>query len=229
MAHSPYLARLAASLPGGASVLHCGAGGVAYLVRPGCVEPLDPTRGPRGPELLPFIDPGHFTRYLIGAADTSDTKPSNATFKLGMVAAHRGFTPHAHGAEHFVFSTGYAACALFDGVRDAVVHVRMAPGSLLHIPAMMPHSFSNRSSVPLLLLVANTGMGIDHEDYAITAAQLVARREAGAAQPDDLALAAALRRLEAALPARHEQPRLSWRERLARRLRAAAERLEHQP
>jgi uncharacterized RmlC-like cupin family protein len=224
MASSPYLDRLASTLPSGAVVLHCGAHGIAYLVRSGCVEALDPTRGPRRVDLLPFIDPGHFTRYLIGAADTSDENPSNATFKLGIVAAHRGFTPHAHGAEHFVFSTGYAACALYDAARDVVAHLRLAPGSLLHIPAMMPHSFSNRAVAPLLLLVANTGMGVDHEDYAITAAQLDAR--AAAARPADQALAAALRRLEAALPGPHEQPRLSWRERLGHRLRAVAERLE---
>ncbi|NJN16975.1 MAG: cupin domain-containing protein [Oscillochloris sp.] len=226
MPRSDYLAALAATLPAGAEALHCGADGIAYLIQPGCVEPIDPTRRPPQSDLLPFIDAGHFTRYLIGAADSSDTNPSNATYKLGVVAAHRGFTPHAHGAEHFVLSTGYAACGLYDAQRDAVVNVRLTPGTLLHIPALMPHSFNNRSAEPLLLMVANTGMGIDHEDYAITAAQAAERAVSGVTNLDYPSMATALRRLERELPVLNAQHRMGWREQLARRLRAVAERLE---
>lgn len=184
MPTSPYLREIAAELPAGAELLHCGADGVATLVRQGQIQRLDPTRraGDRA-DFLRFIDQGHFTRYFVGAADTSDANPANATYKLGVVAAHRGFTPHAHGAEHFVFSTGYAACGLYDAQYDRVTTLRLLPGTMLHIPALMPHTFQNRAGSPLLLLVANTGMGVDHEDYAITAAQAEQRAQALAAGP----------------------------------------------
>lgn len=185
MTHTPaYFHQIAAALPEGAELLHCGADGVATLVRQGQVERLDPTRrAVDRATFLRFIDQGHFTRYFVGAADTSDANPANATYKLGVVAAHRGFTPHAHGAEHFVLSTGYAACGLYDAQRDRVTTVRLLPGTMLHIPALMPHTFQNRAGSPLLLLVSNTGMGVDHEDYAITADQAEQRARRQAAAP----------------------------------------------
>jgi hypothetical protein len=138
-----------------------------------------------------------------------------------------------------VFSTGYAACTLYDAERDQVTSVRLVPGALLHIPALMPHSFQNRAPSPLLLLITNTGMGIDHEDYAITAAQADARahdhsehshdhgEHSDPTQPIDYAhLAGVLRRLECALPQLAHHHRLSLRERLAARLRILATRLE---
>ncbi len=240
-----YLEELQHTLPDGAEVLLTDVDGVAQLVRRGGVARLHPAQGD---DFLPFIDAGHFTRYLVGAADTSDLNPSNATYKLGVVAAHRGFTPHAHGAEHFVFSTGYAACGLYDAQRDQVASVRLVPGALLHIPALMPHTFHNRAQTPLLLLVTNTGMGIDHADYAITAAQAEERAQAvhgvhihahadhghdvahahtHAEEPLDYAqLAGVLRRLERELPSLAGHHRIGLRERLAARLRIIARRLE---
>ena len=67
--------------------------------------------------LLPFIDPGQAARYFIGDAQTSPERPSNATYKLGLVRPHSAFTPHAHGGEHFVLSLGYAAWGLYDADR----------------------------------------------------------------------------------------------------------------
>lgn len=231
-----YLEELQQTLPAGAEVLLTTASGVAQVVRQDGIAHLNPAQDAG---FLPFIDSGHFTRYLVGAADTSDRNPSNATYKLGVVAAHRGFTPHAHGAEHFVFSTGYAACGLYDAQRDLVASVRLVPGALLHIPALMPHTFNNRAQTPLLLLVNNTGMGIDHEDYAITAAQAEARAHAHGdpvqahhdhIEPsqsiDYVHLAGVLRRLERELPLLAGHHRLSLRERLAMRLRMLATRLE---
>jgi hypothetical protein len=101
---------------------------------------------------------------------------------------------------------------------------------LIRIPEMMPHSFANRGTDPLTILAANTGYGIDHEDYAITAGE-AERRAAGAtptagqvavaATTDYRALAAALRDIE-----RHQQDRgiatTTVRERLAARLRRVA-------
>jgi uncharacterized RmlC-like cupin family protein len=221
-------------LPAGASILVTDSDGSLLTIRRHYVQPLDPERDN---DLLPFIDQGHVARYLIGSAATSDHNPTNTTYKLGVVAAHRGFTPHAHGAEHFVFSTVYAACGLYDAERDDIVTVTLTPGMMLHIPAMMPHTFNNRAGKPLLLLIANTGMGLDHEDYAITAAQAEARARHAHdnhhhhhnhhEQSVDFAqLAAVLRRMEQTLPQMQAHHRLNWRERLAMRLRWLATQLE---
>jgi mannose-6-phosphate isomerase-like protein (cupin superfamily) len=166
---------------------------------------------------LNFIDEGQRARYLIGDAQTSPHRPSNATVKIGVVRPHSAFTPHAHGGEHFVLSLGYAACAVYD---TGQVTIRLTPGQLIRIPAMMPHSFANRGGKPLLILAANTGYGLDHEDYAITAAAAEAR--AGTGREMSPARAKALRALETGPAAGG----LTWSERLAATLRAAASRLE---
>src|ERR1700754_3309515 len=121
--------------------------------------------GPRAPApaLLPSTEAGQSARYFIGDAKTSPERPSNATFKLGLVAPHSAFTPHAHGGEHFVLSLGHASCALHDAGR--VTTLALAPATMVRIPAMMPHAFGNRAGSPLVILAANTGYGIDHEDY----------------------------------------------------------------
>lgn len=165
-----------------------------------------------GDEFLRFIDDGQFARYFVGNAKTSPENPSNATYKLGMVAPHTGFTPHAHGGEHFVLSLGYAECALYDSEEARPVSVRLRPGEMIRIPELMPHSFANRAGRPLLILAANTGFGIDHEDYAITAEE--------ASRRGDEDLAARLRELTAAPGA------TTWPERLAGTLRRIAARLE---
>jgi hypothetical protein len=170
-------------------------------------------------DLLPFIDPGQGARYFIGDAATSPLRPSNATYKLGVVRPHSAFTPHAHGGEHFVLSLGYAACGLYDTATDATLQVRLGPGTLIRIPALLPHSFANRAGTPLLILAANSGYGIDHEDYAITAD--AAENRTGP-DLDFPALAMALRALENA----PGPGRLTWRERAGHRLRRLAAGLE---
>jgi hypothetical protein len=81
---------------------------------------------------------------------------------------------------------------------------------LIRIPELMPHPFANRATAPLLILAANTGFGIDHEDYAITADEAERRGDTG--------LSASLRQLE-----RTRRPGVTnWRERLATRLRGLA-------
>lgn len=167
-----YLHYLQRVLPTGAEVYLLDPHGTIHCITRGDVRSLRPHTNVNDRQaFLRFIDDGQFTRYLIGDAATSEQHPSNATYKLGSVQAHSAFTPHAHGAEHFVLSQGYASCGLYDWTQQRVVHVRLFPGALLRIPAMMPHSFNNRADDPLLLVIANTGMGIDHEAYAITAAQ----------------------------------------------------------
>lgn len=201
-----------AKLPPGVEVYSFPADGVAIRrTRTGVAEPDG---------FLPFIDAGQQARYFIGDAATSPERPCNATYKLGVVNPHSAFTPHSHGGEHFVLSLGYASCGLFDLGTESTVRVALTPGTLVRIPAMMPHSFANRAGNPLLILAANSGYGIDHEDYAITAAVAEARAdEPGADFP---ALAKALRALEAA----NDPGRMTRRERIANRLRRAAHRLE---
>jgi hypothetical protein len=207
----------AASLPPGVEIYSFPAEGVAIRrTRTGVDEPDG---------FLPFIDTGQRARYFIGDAATSPERPSNATFKLGEVRPHSAFIPHAHGGEHFVLSLGYASCGLYDVGAERTVRVTLTPGTLIRIPALMPHSFGNRAGGPLLILAANTGFGIDHEDYAITAPDAEARgSEAGVEAPygDFPRLAKALRALESA----NDPGTMTLRERIANRLRRAAYRLE---
>ncbi|MFJ8663328.1 cupin domain-containing protein [Streptomyces sp. NPDC093795] len=230
-------------LPGGVELYHLRPdGGILLADREGHRE-LGPER-----EFLRFIDDGQFAHYLVGDAATSPERPSNATVKLGVVGPRSAFTPHAHGGEHFVLSLGHAACGLYDEARARVVDVPLVPGMLIRIPEMMPHSFANRADVPLTILAANTGYGIDHEDYAITAAEAERRAEvsvagpggrtapaagaltvpmalAGGARTDHRALAAALRDIERAQRV-HGIAATTVRERLAARLRRMAAALE---
>jgi hypothetical protein len=207
------------ALPAGVEVYALATGGTALLTsRTGRGDLLDPDA------LLPFIDRGQHARYLIGDALTSPERPSNATYKLGLMRGHSAFTPHAHGGEHFVLSLGYAACGLYDEDRQEAVTVRLTPGVMIRIPALLPHSFANRGAGRLLILAANTGFGIDHEDYAITAeeAERRAAAEPGSDALDYPALAKALRAVgEAPSPGV-----MSWRERAAQAARRLAERLE---
>ncbi|MFF5227815.1 cupin domain-containing protein [Dactylosporangium sp. NPDC000521] len=209
-----------AGLPAGVEVYALTADGTALLTsRTGRGDLLDPA------ELLPFIDSGQHARYLIGDALTSPERPSNATYKLGLMRGHSAFTPHAHGGEHFVLSLGYAACGLYDDERQEAVTVRLTPGVMLRIPALLPHSFINRGDGRLLILAANTGFGIDHDDYAITAEEAERRAAAEPPQHGDLdypALAKALRAVgEAPSPGG-----MTLRERAARAARRLAVRLE---
>ncbi|MEV4561942.1 cupin domain-containing protein [Kitasatospora sp. NPDC049285] len=206
------LARLAAELPDGAELYRLRPDGrVLRADREGARE-----LGPQDPdaELLRFIDDRQYAHYLVGDARTSPERPSNATYKLGLVAPHSAFTPHAHGGEHLVLALGPAACGLYDEQRRRVVQVALAPGTLIRIPELMPHSFANRGGDRLAILAANTGYGIDHEDYAITAA--------AAEHRGDHELAAALREVTA----RQRPGTVTARERLANRLHRLATALE---
>lgn len=215
-------------LPYGVRIYRLRADGSVVLADRDGARDLGPER-----DLLRFIDDGQFAHYLVGDAATSPERPSNATVKLGIVGPRSAFTPHAHGGEHFVLSLGYAACGLYDGERGRVTEVPLTPGELIRIPEMMPHSFANRDTAPLTILAANTGYGIDHEDYAITAAEAEARAagaRGGAASPardatDYRGLAAALRDIERVQRVRGPGV-TTVRERLAARLHQIAQGLE---
>ncbi|MBB5939727.1 cupin domain-containing protein [Streptomyces zagrosensis] len=227
-----HLRKLAARLPDGVELYALRPdGGIAFADRGGARE-LGPER-----DFLRFIDDGQFAHYLVGDAGTSPERPSNATVKLGVVGPRSAFTPHAHGGEHFVLSLGHAACGLYDAERSEVSQVPLVPGVMIRIPEMMPHSFSNRGTAPLTILAANTGYGIDHEDYAITAQEAERRSTATPAAGDGplstitrsgtdfYALAAALRDIENVQRLRGTGT-TTMRERLATRLRRVASALE---
>lgn len=239
------LRRLAGRLPAGVELYGLQPGGsILFADRDGARE-LGPER-----EFLRFIDDGQFAHYLVGDAATSPERPSNATVKLGVVGPRSAFTPHAHGGEHFVLSLGHASCGLYDADRAEVTEVPLVPGMMIRIPEMMPHSFGNRSGEPLTILAANTGYGIDHEDYAITAAEAERRSAVPAhggtalttiprigagtrtstdtrtgTSTDFAALAAALRDIEGVQRLRGTGS-TTVRERLAARLRTLANVLE---
>ncbi len=167
-----YTRQLQQVLPAGAEVYLFDPAGTIHILTRSNLQLLDPLQcAADRSAFLRFIDEGHFARYFIGSAATSEQNPTNATGKVGMMRPHSAFTPHAHGTEHFVLSLGYASCGLYDQQTEQVVNVRLLPGTLLRIPQMMPHSFNNRAADPLHLVIANTGMGLEHEEYAITADQ----------------------------------------------------------
>ncbi|RSS56422.1 cupin domain-containing protein, partial [Streptomyces sp. WAC06614] len=200
-------------------------GGILHGDREG-VRELGPER-----EFLRFIDDGQFARYLVGDAATSPERPSNATVKLGVVGPRSAFTPHAHGGEHFVLSLGHAACGLYDAERGRVADVPLTPGMLIRIPEMMPHSFANRGTDPLTILAANTGYGIDHEDYAITADEAQRRadreeRDRAGRRAGVLAAGASLGVSSAAVPSVADQP-AAVRSADYRALAAALRDIEH--
>jgi uncharacterized RmlC-like cupin family protein len=193
-------------LPAGVELYRLGTGGEIELVTAGGVRRLD-----RDGELLRFIDDGQRAHYLIGDAKSGPDSPSHATVKLGVVAPHSESRPHVHGAEHMVLSLGYSSCTLVE--HGQVVELALLPGHLVRIPAMLPHAFGNRAGRPLLVLAANTGLGLADANYAVDANEATAR---GWKQ-----VAAELRLLNGVRPAR-----LRARERLAASLRRVAQLLE---
>ena len=203
-------------LPAGVEVYTLGGPGAPFVTRGAQRLPLD--------GFDDFIDDGQLARYFVGDRATSPERPSNATYKLGVVRPHSAFTPHAHGGEHFVLSLGYAACGVYDAERQCAVRVPLTPGTMIRIPALLPHSFGNRDGRPLLILAANSGYGIDHADYAITAEE-AERRALTVHDPevDYALLAKALHTLDG------PPGRTTLRERLASALRDAAHRLEGGP
>lgn len=210
-----------AALPAGVETYTLTADGTALLTsRTGRGDLLDPGA------LLPFIDDGQHARYLIGDALTSPERPSNATYKLGLMRGHSAFTPHAHGGEHFVLSLGYAACGLYDADRQEAVTVRLTPGVMIRIPALLPHSFVNRGAGRLLILAANTGFGIEHEDYAITAEEAERRAATGPPGGDAALDYPALAKALHAVGSAPSPGVMSWRERAALAVRRLAVRLE---
>ena len=173
-----------------------------------------------------FINPGNLAHYLLGTPETSEAKPTNATAKIGITDPHHHFIPHAHGVEHYVFSTGFSGCLLFDHVQKKAIVIKMLPGSLIYIPAMVPHMFYNRSDVPLITLIANGGLGIHHEKYAITkeiAENLLKRENDPDTKKELTELSDVLGSMEEIFTTTHPERDMSLREHIAQKLYRLAE------
>lgn len=142
--------------------------GHLYVTGGGKIEEISKESKDYHDKLHLFINPGNQAYYLLGNPDTSETNPNNATVKMGITDAHHHFTPHAHGSQHYVKSEGFSGAMLYNHDQRKAFVIKLLPGSLIYIPAWVPHAFYNRTDVPLITLIANGGIGIHNEDYAVT-------------------------------------------------------------
>ena len=133
--------------------------------------------GPGG-DLLPFIDDGQFARYFIGDAQDLARAAEQRHVQAGRGRpAQRVHAARARAASTSSSSLGHASCGLYDAERGRVAALRLAPGTHGPHPGACCRTRSATGPArPLLILAANTGFGIDHEDYAITAAQAARAR-----------------------------------------------------
>lgn len=156
------------TLPGGTRIYQVTQKGTVVVVGDGTIRELNKEDKEFKDKLFTFINPGNDAFYFIGTPHTNEKNPQNATFKLGITGPHHSFTPHAHGVQHFVKSEGFSGCLLYDNQNKKVIAVDLLPGSVIEIPPKAPHAFYNRSDIPLVTLIANRGLGIFDENYAIT-------------------------------------------------------------
>lgn len=159
------------NLPGDAKIYHLSTGGQIFVAGSDAVLEISRETQEYQDTLHTFINSGNLAHYVLGTPETSAENPANATVKFGITDPHHHFIPHAHGVEHWVFSQGFSGCVVFDHARKKALVAKFIPGSMIYIPAMVPHMFYNRSDVPLITLIANGGLGIHHEKYAITKVQ----------------------------------------------------------
>lgn len=156
------------NLPKGCKLYFLSTDGNIFIAADNIVSKLDPTSEEFHDQMHVFINEGNHAHYLLGNPDTNEANPTNATVKAGVTEPHHHFVPHAHGVEHYVYSKGFSGYLLFNKERQEVQIIKLPPGSLIYISEMVPHSFYNRSDVPLITLIANGGLGINDEKYAIT-------------------------------------------------------------
>jgi uncharacterized RmlC-like cupin family protein len=197
-----------------------------FVAADGRVMEVAPETAEYSKQLHLFINPGNHAFYLLGKPETSQETPNNATVKVGISNPHHHFVPHAHGVEHYVFSQGFSGCLLFDHKQKKALAIKLLPGSLIYIAAMIPHSFYNRSDVPLITLIANGGLGIHHEKYAITqeiAKELLSKENTPQKKEGLASLSNALGSIEELFTTQHPERDLSFNERIAKQLYRLAE------
>jgi mannose-6-phosphate isomerase-like protein (cupin superfamily) len=213
-------------LPHGCKLYQLSVTGKMFVAGEGKVQEVSRGTQEYANQLHVFINPGNLAYYLLGNPETSEQNPNNATAKVGITDPHHHFIPHAHGVEHYVFSQGFSGCLLFNHAEQKAFPIKLLPGSLIYISAMIPHSFYNRSDVPLITLIANGGLGIHHEKYAVTKelAEASLQKENDPEKRAELTdLSQALGSIEEYFVSAHPERDLSLNERVARKLYRLAE------
>ena len=213
-------------LPQGCKLYQLSVTGRMLVAAGGKVEEVSRGTKEYADQLHVFINPGNLAYYLLGTPDTNEENPNNAMAKIGVTDPHHHFTPHAHGVEHYVFSQGFSGCLLFDHNQKKAFPIKLLPGSLIYISAMIPHSFYNRSDVPLITLIANGGLGINHEKYAITkeVAEKLLKNETNPVKKEELLeLSNALSSVEELFTTTHPETDLSLNEKVSQKLYRLAE------
>lgn len=221
-----YLGRYKDALPAGTKIYYMSTTGKIFVAGDGLVCEVSGDTREYADTLHTFINPGNLTHYVLGSPETNEENPTNATVKFGITDPHHHFVPHAHGVEHWVLSQGFSGCIVFDRRRERAIVAKLIPGSMIYIPAMVPHMFYNRDDVPLITLIANGGLGIHHEKYAITKAQADAlvRCESDPLRKQELAeLAIELGSMEDLFAASHPEMDMSISERVSAKLYRVAE------
>jgi hypothetical protein len=214
------------NLPHGCKLYQLSVTGKMFVATNGKVEEVSRGTQEYADQLHVFINPGNLAYYLLGTPETSEKNPNNATAKIGITDPHHHFIPHAHGVEHYVFSQGFSGCLLFDHAQKKALAIKLLPGSLVYISAMIPHSFYNRTDVPLITLIANGGLGIHHEKYAITkkVAEELLQKESEPSSKEELAeLSNALGSIEELFITTHPEHDMSMNEKISQKLYRLAE------
>lgn len=214
------------NLPHGCKIYQLSVTGKMFVAENGKVEEVSRGTKEYVDKLHTFINPGNLAYYLLGTPETSEENPSNATAKVGITDPHHHFTPHAHGVEHYVFSQGFSGCLLFDHAQKKAYPIKLLPGSLIYISAMIPHSFYNRSDVPLITLIANGGLGIHHEKYAVTKklAEELLQKESELGKKKELTeLSSALGSIEELFTTTHPEQDVTLNEKISQKLYRLAE------
>ena len=217
-------------LPEGCKLYFLSNSGTIFVAEANKVSKLDQESDDYSNTLHTFINEGNEAHYLLGTPDTNEAAPSNSTVKLGKSEPHHHFVPHAHGVEHYVYSKGFSGCMLFDRDQKKARVIKLIPGTLIYISAMTPHSFYNRSDIPLITLIANGGLGINDDRYAITkdvAEKLIADETDTAKKQQLEELMDELGSIESLYEETRPQEDLSSNEKLSEKLYRLAEYFSH--
>jgi mannose-6-phosphate isomerase-like protein (cupin superfamily) len=198
--------------------------GRVFVTGNGSVQEITKENKEYGSTLHLFINAGNQAHYLLGSPDTNDAHPNNATVKFGITESHQHFTPHAHGSEHYVKSEGFSGCLLYDHAKKKAFPVKLLPGSLIYIPEWVPHAFYNRSDIPLITLIANGGLGLKDENYAVTKKTAEERlKQMDSGDKDLEELASVLGSIEELFDATHPERHMDMGEKIASKLYRVAE------
>lgn len=213
------------TLPNGCLLYQITSQGKVFVTGNGSIQEISKDSADYHDKLHLFINVGNQAYYLLGTPDTSPENPNNSTVKMGITDSHHHFTPHAHGVEHFVKSEGFSGCLLYNHEKKTALVVKLIPGSMIYIPSWVPHAFYNRSDIPLITFIANGGLGLHHENYAVTRGIAEERLKAMEGRDDNnlKELAQVLGSIEEFFGKTQPQSDMSTQEKVAQQLYKVAE------